>query len=158
MPAPSPQSSVLLLERGQIEAGAATSGPFAVPGSAPAPTRRVVARESLFRAPGLAVLAACSVLEAYRWFGVIPNSASRPWAVAFAVVAVVAALALTRTTPGVARTPVQRLVIMATGLVLWNHEGWTNAVIGIAELGLAAAALVDLVLVERSRQRGNVPA
>ena len=71
MPAPSPQSSVLLLERSEVETASAHAtdasaaspdgglGPVAAPPVAPVPER-------LFRAPGLALLAAVSVLEGYR--------------------------------------------------------------------------------------------
>ncbi len=170
MPAPTPQSSVLLLERSEVEAAAALdTGAFRA--SPDGGIRPVVARPSapvrvhFFRAPGLAVLAAVSVLEGYRWFGIITNGTSRPWAVVFAGLALVAALALTRTDKAGRRPPLHRLVVsaaavttLATMAVLWNDGGWATTAIGITDLALASTALVALVAGERSRRRGDVAA
>jgi hypothetical protein len=131
----------------------------AVPGAVPVP----VSPLALFRAPGLALLAAVSVLEGYRWIGVIANSGSRPWGVAFAAVAVFGGLALTRAEQGQPRSTIQRTlattavaVALATVVVLWNHEGWTAVVLGIADLTLASTALAALVAGERARRRDDV--
>ena len=164
----SPQPPVLLLERARVETEptvdvhALTRPPD--PGAAAAlPEPSVTASPgSLFRAPGLALLAAVSVLEGYRWIGVIANRASRPWAMAFAVVAVVVALALTARDGRRRRTLVQRLVVIlamavavATVVVLWNDEGWAEDASGVVDLALASTALVALVAGERSRRRGD---
>lgn len=166
---PSPQPPVLLLERTGVESGPAVD----VGAVAHRSTTRSAASQvadpsgaaSLFRAPGLALLAAVSVLEGYRWFGVITNEASRPWAVVFAMVAVVGALALTRRIGRPRRSVLQRLVVatalaaaLATALVLWNHDGWAAYANGTADLALAATALVTLVTGERSRRQGDVAA
>lgn len=170
MPAPSPQPSVLLLERPDVEADPVLDadgfGPWSVGGPGPddvAPVARVAA--PLFRAPGLALLAAAGVLEGYRWLGIIASGGSRPRAVVFAGVAVVAALLLTRANRARRRSTLQRLVVstaavtaLATAAVLWNDTGWTTWAIGIADLVLASTALVCLVSGERSRRRGDVAA
>ena len=170
MPAPASQPSVLLLERTVPDTHAAP-GTEVLPPRPPAdgtsvgaPTGPVSAVPS-FRAPGYAALAAVSVLEGYRWFGVITNSASRPWAVVFGVVAVVGGLALTRSGKGTPRSLVQRLVAsaaiavgLATTVVLGSGRGWAEAATGIAYLALALASLVALVSGERSRRRDDVAA
>ncbi len=106
-----------------------------------------------------------SVLEGYRWIGVIASGGSLPWAVAFAGVAVVGATALTRGDGRRARSALNRVVVaaalcvaVATAVALSNPEGWATAVLGIADLTLAAAALVALVAGERSRRRRDVAA
>lgn len=121
-----------------------------------------VPTDPMFGPPGLAVLATISLLEAYRWLGVIANRGSRPWAAAFAVLTIPAALALARQVGGRRRAALQRLVVLAsvgtalaTAAVLWNDHGWPSTTMGIADLGLAAAALVALVAGERSRRRGH---
>ena len=105
-------------------------------------------------------MAAVSVLEGYRWFGIIANTGSRPWAVAFAVLAVPAAVALTRplgtrqTTmmSGLVRTAALGAAV-ATVVVLWTDQPWATATLGTTDLGLASAALALLVAAERSRHR-----
>lgn len=160
--APTPRPSVLLLDRAGVEPG---PRPIASPEAAPAGPGRPTPPDSLFRAPGLAVLAAWSVLEGYRWFGVIAEGGSRPWAVVFAVAAAGCALTLTRADRWRRHAGVQRLVViaatavvLATAAVLWNHRGWSTEVLGIADLALATAALAALVAGERSRRRGDVAA
>jgi len=170
MSAPSPQSSVLLLERSGVETaptldiGAVRASPdggirpFPAPPVAPGPV-------PLLRAPGLAMLAAVSVLEGYRWLGIIANGGSRPWTVVVAGLVLVAALALTRTDRGRHRPPLHRLVVsaaavtaLATVAVLLDDEGWATIAVGIADLTLASTAMVALVAGERSRRRGAVAA
>jgi hypothetical protein len=171
MPSPSPQPSVLLLERADVEHEPVpdttarlprpSTGADPAPGAVPGATSPA----SLFRAPGLALLAAMSVLEGYRWIGVIASGGSLPWAVAFTGVAVVGAPALTRTDGRRSRSAVNRVVVaasvcvaLATAVALSVPEGWATAVLGIADLTLAAAALVALVAGERSRRLGDVAA
>ncbi len=161
---PSPPSSVLLLERRPVApdgpAPAAASGsPTRADEEPAAPT---LPGESLLLAPGLALLAAAGVLEAYRWFGIVADGAPRPVAVAFAVLALATALALARSGPG-PRTTVGRTVVtaagtvsLATAWVLWDHGGWARATVGVADLLLASTALVALVVGERSRRRNDV--
>ncbi len=170
MPTPHPQPSVLLLERAEIGHEPAAGAPVLLPrsptGGGPVPDAAPAASPaSLFRAPGLALLAAMSVLEGYRWIGVIASGGSLPWAVVFAGVAVVGAPALTRTDGRRARSAISRLVVaasagvaLATAVALSNPEGWATAVLGIADLTLAGTALVALVAGERSRRRGHVAA
>jgi len=170
MPTPSPKPSVLVLDRAGIEPGRTVDRPgrtppsVAGPGSSP-DRRRTASPDSVFRGPALAVLAAWSVLEGYRWIGVIAAGGSRPWAVIFAVVAVIGAVALTRTDGRSVRTGVQRLVVaaagavvLATAIALWNHGGWSTLVLGIVDLLLASTALLALLAGERSRRRVDVAA
>jgi hypothetical protein len=170
MPPPSPQPSVLLLERVAVEPGPvpdARTGlrpppPPVVAGPAPGSGRGNLPTAPLFPSPGLALLAAVSILEGYRWFGVIANSGSRPWAVAFAVTALPGALALTRVEGARGRSTGQRLVVVAavvatvaTAAVLWTGSGWATTVAGIADLALALTALALLAAGERSRRRDD---
>jgi len=165
-PTPSPPSSVLLLERRPVEPDGAA--PVVAPRSPAraativrdAPTRP---QESLLLAPGLALLAAAGVLEAYRWFGIVTDGAGRPVAVGFVVLALATALALTRPSGRGPRTPVGRAVVTAAGIVslatawvLWDHGRWARATVGVADLLLASTALAALVVGERSRRRSDV--
>jgi hypothetical protein len=150
---------VLLLERPEVDPGR-TAPTEAVgrpdrPHPAPVDTRPA---EPLLLSPGLAVLVAASVLEAYRAFGIVPDGAWRPVAVAFAAIAMVGALALTRA-GGPAGRIVGRTVVAAAGaaavattLVLWDLGGWTRATVGVADLLLAMTALAALVVAERTRR------
>jgi hypothetical protein len=158
---------VLLLERRPVEpdrpAPAVASGSPDRAVAVPARDRATRPPESLLLAPGLALLAAASVLEAYRWFGIVADGASRPVAVAFVVLALATALALTRAGGRGARTTVGRTVVAAAGIVSlatawvpWDHGGWARATVGVADLLLAATALVALVVGERSRRRNDV--
>jgi hypothetical protein len=79
-------------------------------------------------------------------------------AVAFAAIAMVGALALTRA-GGPAGRIVGRTVVAAAGaaavattLVLWDLGGWTRATVGVADLLLAMTALAALVVAERTRR------
>ncbi len=166
-PVPSPPSSVLLLERRPVDPDRAAQA--LAPGSpartvpVPAHDARTRSRESLLRAPGLALLAAACVLEAYRWFGIVADDAARPVAVASVVLAVATALALTRPVGPGPRTTISRTVVtaagtvsLATAWVLWDDGGWARATVGVADLLLASTALVALVVGERSRRRNDV--
>jgi Family of unknown function (DUF6518) len=167
MPSPSPQPSVLLLERPDTVADPVLDAALR-PGSEAGPWPVVVPTVArvpvpLFRAPGLALLAAVSVLEGYLWLGIIGDGGSHPWAVVFAGLAVVAAVALTRTDRERRRSTLQRLLVstatvtaLAAAAVLWRDETWAARAIGIADLALASIALVSLVSGERSRRRGDV--
>jgi hypothetical protein len=168
MPIPSEQSSVLVLDRAGTGCEPAVDGPArpaSDPGPSPDEPPRAAPSDALLRAPGLALLAAWSVLEGYRSFGVIGEGGSRPWAVAFAAAALIAALALTRAEGRRARSGTERLVVaaavavvVATVAVLWNHGGWSWPALGIADLVLASMAVGALVAGERSRRRIDVPA
>jgi hypothetical protein len=118
----------------------------------------------VFGSPALALLAAFSLLEGYRWFGVIAGSGSRPWAVVFAAVSVPAAAALTRRPGGGGhgRSVIEQLVVLAaaagglaTAVALVGHGRWLTDAVGIADLALAAAALGALAAGERGRYRGH---
>ena len=79
--------------------GATVAGP---------PASRSSANQPALPSPAMALLAAISILEGYKWIGAIPTSDSRlsvlvfgrAGAVVFAVVAVVTCLALTRVDRG----------------------------------------------------------
>jgi len=110
--------------------------------------------------PGLALLASFSILEGYRWFGVIAGGGSRPWAVVFAAASLPVAAALTRRPGGRRRSVTGQLVVLVaaagaavTALALVRHGSWVTGAIGITDLALGAAALAALATGERRRHR-----
>jgi hypothetical protein len=168
---PSSPHPVLLRERTVAE-DVVEDGPVAAP-AANDPGRPAVVRRSVDRrqtgamaqvvgSPGLALLASFSILEGYRWFGVIAGGGSRPWAVAFAAASLPVAAALTRRTSRRRRSVSDQLVVLAavagavfTLVALVGHGPWVADAIGIADLGLGAAALGALAAGERNRHRGH---
>jgi len=115
----------------------------------------------------LALLAAISILEGYKWIGAIPTSHShlsvlvfgRAGAVVFAGVAVVTGLALTRVDSGGHRPLPQKLILLATvavmasTIVLWSAGGTAGRdACGVADLALASA-LAGALVVGQWRQR-----
>ncbi len=162
-----PHSPALLLESAEVvnELPPATGlGGRRLEGTRPELVGSAVAvpAGSWFRAPGLAVLATVSLLEAYRWLGVIANGESRLWAATFAVVTLPAALALARREGGRPRSALRQLVVLASlatalaaAAVLWNDRGWPSVAVGVADLALALASLGALVDSERTRRGGH---
>ncbi|HEY5097903.1 MAG TPA: hypothetical protein VII46_07625, partial [Acidimicrobiales bacterium] len=110
----SPHQSVLLRERTVAE-----DGPVPAPAPddpwRPAEGRRSVASRRggavarVVGSPGLALLASFSILEGYRWFGVIAGGGSRLWAVVFAAASLPVAAALTRRPGGRRRSVTDQL-------------------------------------------------
>jgi hypothetical protein len=164
----SPHQSVLLRERTVVEDGPGPVTPAPHDPWPPAVVRRSVARRQggtvaqVVGSPGLALLASFSILEGYRWFGVITGGGSRPWAVVFAVASLPVAAALTRRPGGRRRSVTDQLVVLTaaagaaiTAVALVRHGPWVADAIGIADLGLGAAALGALATGERRRHRGD---
>jgi hypothetical protein len=167
----SAHQSVLLRERTVAE-DVAEDGPVPAP-AANGPWRPAVVRRSVagrgtgamaqvVGSPGLALLASFSILEGYRWFGVIAGGGSRPWAVAFAAASLPVAAALTRRANRRRRSVPDQLVVLAavagaafTAVALVGHGPWLADAVGIADLGLGAAALGALAAGERNRHRGH---
>jgi 4-amino-4-deoxy-L-arabinose transferase-like glycosyltransferase len=113
-------------------------------------------------APGLALLAALAILEGYRWIGLITNSGARPWAAAFAGVALGVSLVVTRSArPGDADSSprivlVGSLVVVSTTMaVLFTDQRWAAVAVGASDLALATVALGLLLAGERSKRRGH---
>jgi cytochrome bd-type quinol oxidase subunit 2 len=121
------------------------------------------------RAPGLALLAAASVLSGYKWLGLIPtehptssfHAFSRPGAAIFAVMVIPLAALLTGpvTGPGdsrrrsMARWSVLAAagsVVIATVALLATHTPATHRLLGVVDLVLAVACVAALVAGERS--------
>jgi 4-amino-4-deoxy-L-arabinose transferase-like glycosyltransferase len=162
-----PHQSLLLREPTEVEDGSVpTPGPND-------PWPPVVLRRSVDRrrrgavaqvvgSPGLALLASFSILEGYRWFGVIAGGGSRPWAVVFAAGSLPVAAALTRRPGGRRRSVTDQLVVLAaaaaaavTAVALVRHGPWVTDAIGVTDLALGAAALGALATGERRRLRGD---
>jgi hypothetical protein len=163
----SPHQSVLLRERTEVEDGPVPA-PVLIDLWRPARARRSVARRpggavaQVVGSPGLALLASFSLLEGYRWFGVIAGGGSRPWAVVFAAASLPVAAALTRRPGGRRRSVTGQLVVLAaaaaavvTGVALVSPGPWVTGALGMADLALGAAALGALAVGERRRLRGD---
>jgi hypothetical protein len=137
------------------------------PRAAAAAHQGVSTTEAVFRSPGLALLAAVSILEGYRWLGVIPVDGSRlslfvfgrVGAAGFAGLALASAVALTGAAPR-RRTRDQwlvvalaSLVVMATCALAATASGdWARYSLGAADLALATASGAALIVVERGRR------
>ena len=128
-------------------------------------------REPVLASPGLALLAAVSILEGYRWIGVIPSGDSRlsslasgrGGAIAFAVLATAAVLLLTRADGG-RRPLLQRLARLATAVVIASSVALLAATatataakdaVGVSDLLLASALAGVLIAGERRRRAGR---
>jgi hypothetical protein len=131
---------------------------------------RAYGLDSVYRAPGLALLAAVSILEGYKWLGVIPADRSplsnlvfgRAGAAVFAILVLTAAALLARPGSEQRRSPSQRLVLLAAGAValvsvvfVSVHASAVTRLLGAADLALAAVVLGSLVAAERSRRRAD---
>ncbi|MGO8869823.1 MAG: hypothetical protein ACLQPH_00205 [Acidimicrobiales bacterium] len=109
------------------------------------------ARAPGFATPGLAVLAALSILVGYRWLHVLPADRWTPSAPTFAAVVLPLALALTWPREGMVRRRSQLAVVAAAvclvgvtlfaSLVPGARASW---VLGPADLLMAAAALDEV--------------
>lgn len=179
---PTDDSVVLLLDGPPGGAGAPCDRPsrmsvvpFRLPIPEPVsaddgPTHRPIGLDSVYRAPGLALLAAISILEGYKWLGVIPGDRSplsnlvfgRPGAVVLATLTLVAAALLTRPGAGPPRPAGQRLMLLAAGAVgavtavfVATDASAATGWLGAADLTLAAIVLGSLVAAERSRRRAE---
>jgi hypothetical protein len=124
---------------------------------------------SAFRTSGLALLAAVSVLEGYKWIGAIPVSNShlsgllfgRGGALVFAGFAAAAVVALTR--PDRGRRPVSHTVVvlaavmlMAATAVLATSSGTpSRLVVGLSDLTLAVALAGSLAVAERRKRQAE---
>jgi hypothetical protein len=130
--------------------------------------RQAPATEPALHSCALVLLATLSILEGYARLGVIEAHHSRmaatlvgrPGAVAFAVVAVSAALLLTRPQRGLHRPCNQKLVVAAsTGvaasvvLLFVSATSWASHVLGAADHFVAAAAVGVAVISERRKHR-----
>jgi hypothetical protein len=177
MEVPTEGSSVLLLER----PGAATGAPPDVSGlgSSWHHGHEVVPEEHAgkepapdpaFRSPGLALLAAFSILEGYKWLGVIPPGDSRlstlvfggVGALVFAALMPVVVLALTRPGADERRPLSHRLVVLATVMVMAAtvvHVAATgdsaNYALGVSDLVLASTAAGAFIVGEGQKRRAG---
>jgi hypothetical protein len=159
---------VLMLERTAPRRSDRASLPAIAPlePRAAAAHQGVSTTEAVFRSPGLALLAAVSILEGYRWIGVIPVDGSRlslfvfgrVGAAVFAGLALASAVALTGAAPR-RRTRDQwlvvalaSLVVMATCALAAASADWTRYGLGAADLALATASVAALIVVERGRR------
>jgi hypothetical protein len=180
MEIPAENSTVLLLDRPPVSA-ARCARPARVPVvslSTPAPepmaeddrARRAVGLDSVYRAPALALVAAVSILEGYKWLGVIPADRSplsnlvfgRAGAAVFAGLIVAAAALLARPGNQQRRSSTQRLVLLTTGAVAGAtvvfvavHGSFASGLLGAADLALAAVVLGSLAAAERRRRRAD---
>jgi hypothetical protein len=179
---PAEDSTVLVLERPPTSSRARCDRPARVPVvslSSPTPepvttddgrAHRAYGLDSVYRAPGLALLAAVSILEGYKWLGVIPADRSplsnlvfgRAGAAVFAILVLTAAALLARPGSEQRRSPSQRLVLLAAGAVALAsvvfvsiHASAVTRLLGAADLALAAVVLGSLVAAERSRRRAD---
>jgi hypothetical protein len=177
MQSPSERTSTLLLERPRREVWA---GPAEVTDVAPrrdagiAPDEDRTAgpaseHEPVLASPGMALFAAFSILEGYRWIGAIPSGNSRlstlasggAGAVAFAVLATAAVMLLTR--GGRRRRPLpQRLARLATAAVVASSVALVVSTgtaakdaVGVSDLLLASALAGVLIAGERRRRAGR---
>jgi hypothetical protein len=173
-------SAVLVLDRPPMSTAARCDGPARVPALTlcpPAPVTadqtpapRTYGLDSVYRAPGLALMAAVSILEGYKWLGVIPVDRSllanlvfgRVGAAVFAALILAAAVLVARPEGDRRRSPSQRLVLLAAGTVaaatvafVFIHGSATARWLGGADLTLAAVVLGTLVAAERSRRRAD---
>jgi hypothetical protein len=120
------------------------------------------------RSPGLAMVAAASVLSGYKWLGLIPvgrltgslHAFSRPGAAVFAGAVILLAALLTRPADrrrrSVARWSVLAAagsVVAATVVLLVTHTPVAHRLLGAVDLVLAAACVGALVANERSIRR-----
>jgi hypothetical protein len=110
----------------------------------------------------VALLAALAILEGYRWIGLMANSGARPWAVAFAGVAVTVSLVVTRSArPGNGEPSLRilsvgsGLVVLTTVAVVFTDEHWAAVAVGASDLALASVALGLLLAGERSKRQGH---
>jgi hypothetical protein len=172
--------SVLVLDRPPVSTGAWCDGPARVltlspPAPAPLtaderPAQKTYGPDSVYRAPGLALLAAVSILEGYKWLGVIPANRSplsdlvfgRVGAAASAALILAAAVLLARPDKEQRRSPGQRLVLLAAAAVAVATVAFVSFPgsaaarwLGTADLTLAAVVLGSLVAAERSRRRAD---
>jgi hypothetical protein len=179
---PAEDSTVLVLDRPPKSTGARCDRPARVPVvslSSPTPepvtagdgrAHRAHGLDSVYRAPGLALLAAVSILEGYKWLGVIPGDRSslsnlvfgRVGAAVFAVLVLTAAALLARAGSEPRRSPSQRLVLLAAGAVavasvvfVAFHASVATRLLGAADLALASVVLGSLVAAERRRRRAD---
>jgi hypothetical protein len=176
MQSPSERTPTLLLERPGGRAWAAPDEMTTArswPDDSQWPTTEspigpVAERDPVLSSPGMALLGAVSILEGYRWIGAIPSSdsrlstlvSSRGGAVAFALLATVAVLVLTRAGEGGRRTRPQLLVRLATAAVIASSVAVLLAgtgtlakdAVGVSDLLLASALAGVLIAVERTRR------
>jgi hypothetical protein len=182
MEIPAENSTVLLLDRPPVSEPARCARPARVPVvslSSPTPepvptddgrAQRAAGLDTVYRAPALALVAAVSILEGYKWLGVIPADRSplsnlvfgRAGAAVFAVLIVAAAALLARPAAGQRRSTSQWLVLVTAGTVAAATVVYTAVttsaatwLLGPADLALAAVVLGTLVAAERSRRRAD---
>jgi hypothetical protein len=171
---------VLVLDRLPINTGPRRDGPARVPVPALSPPAPAAENEGpapeasgmdpVYRAPGLALLAAVSILEGYKWLGVIAGDRSplsnlvfgRVGAAVFAALILAGAVLLARPGREQRRSPGYRLVVLAATtvavatVVFVSIPGSATARwLGAADLTLAAVVLGSLVAAERSRRRAD---
>ena len=176
MPHRSEHTSTILLERPgdaprsvpMVAAGSSRAPRHADDATLPGPSpRRSSVTQPALPSPGMALLAAISILEGYKWIGAIPTSDSRlsvlvfgrAGAVVFAGVAAVTVLALTRVDRGGRRPRPQKLILLATVAVMASSIVllWTGGTVGrhacgVADLALASS-LAGAIVVGQWRQR-----
>jgi hypothetical protein len=179
---PTDDSAVLLLDGPPGRAGARCDRPLrmsVVPLTWPtrepvsaddSSTHRPIGLDSVYRAPGLALLAAVSILEGYKWLGVIPGDRSplsnlvfgRAGAAVLVALTLIAVALLTRPGSGPPRSAGQRLMLLAAGAVgvatavfVATDASAASGWLGAADLVLAAIVLGSLVAAERSRRQAE---
>ncbi len=143
----------------RVQVGARTTAP------APLPVVPPVGAASLLRGPGLALLAALSLVEGYRWLGVFPTGSTGGLhlfgSVGVGVVAVltpVAAALLTRRREpgqpirlaGIVMAIAVVVTVVTVGALVTGGHGWRQAA-GVVDIVLAAVAFAAVAIGERSR-------
>jgi hypothetical protein len=181
MELPHQSTSVLLLERPLVDAeeifdrGGFFKSPLYTAGDrsperSNASAGSTAGTDPILRSPGLALLAAVSVLQGYKWLGVIPTSDTRlstlafgrVGALLFAAACSVAVVALTRPVAFGHRPSSHRLLVLATisvmaatvGLVVTGGNVATH-VLGFAYLLTASLAAGLLFSGERRKRQAE---
>jgi hypothetical protein len=171
------RSAVLVLERSSVDHGAASAfvdprpsetarAPGAEVGGVPAADYRI---GSQLRSLGLALLAAASILEGYRWLGIIhvadPHLSllvfGRIGTMAFAGLALATVLAVTRPGPRgwlwsqKLMLVTSLMVAAASAFFVSASSDWVRRGLGVSDLLLAATAGAVLVALERRRRQAD---
>jgi hypothetical protein len=138
------------------------------PAPAPVPVVPPVGIGSLLRGPGLALLAALSLVEGYRWLGVFPGGSTGGGSPAFGTIGVgvvavltpvLAAVLTSRREPGqpirlagvVVAVALAVTVVTGAALVTGGHA-WREAA-GVTDIVLAAVAFAAVAIGEHTRNR-----
>ena len=148
---------VFVAHSGGLQVGDSVPSSSRMPGPEPAargddPDRTAPALAS----PGLIVLAALAVLEGYRQLHLSPSPQWDPSGYLFAVLAPLAAVALTQTRRGVPRTPALKAVVgaavvlgAATPGLLVSNRPLAGVLLGAGDLVTAVLILGAVLAAER---------